>query len=503
MRPRISETLRHALLKACGRLPRRPLEADEPDELRPSSLVELMRARCSACPGQSGLSPLMDGEDALLARLGLIHGAENTLDLQYYIWNNDLTGSLLTLFCLQAADRGVQVRLLIDDLGSKPDDLLLRALDSHPNIDVRLYNPVAWRRLRWFGLLLGAFRLNRRMHNKSLTADGVATILGGRNIGDEYFGANRHVDFHDLDVLCIGEVVPEVAASFELYWQHKLSLPVDAFYQRRLPPDALEDLRAQILRRLEGEYGADYLASVSRRLDAAPSQQAALHFYWGVAQLLYDHPDKTLDKPQAVTLTQQLSPLMADSRHHLDIMSPYFVPGLKGMLWLRERARSGVQIRILTNSLAATDVTAVHAGYARYRWMLLQAGVQLFELRPDPSQHIERKKWLGRSRSSLHAKTFLLDRRFVFVGSLNLDPRSVEINTEIGVLFDNPALAALLGERFEATISRESYALSRRKTGLLWRDVSGVRNWKKEPNTTFRQRLWVRLLQFLPIESQL
>ncbi|MBE9608375.1 phospholipase D family protein [Chitinilyticum piscinae] len=503
MRQRLARTLRFALLKATGRLPQRPQDVHGVEEGVPGLFARLLAERVGAHPGQSGLTPLEDGEEALLARLVLIHNAESTLDLQYYIWRNDLTGTLLLLFCLQAADRGVKVRLLLDDLGSQPGDALLRALDSHPNIEIRLYNPVAWRRWRWVGLLLGALRLNRRMHNKSLTVDRTATIIGGRNIGDEYFGANAQVDFHDLDVLGAGEVVGDVADAFELYWEHRLSLPVEVFYRRPLPESALAAARVQLQQRLEAQHGSGYLQALGERLADASQRQQVAGLYWGKADVLFDHPDKTLAAAPTLTLTEQLQPLMDDSRHQLDIVSPYFVPGLKGVLWLRKQAQRGVGVRILTNSLAATDVTAVHAGYARYRRLLLSAGVQLYELRPDPSQHIVRRKWLGRSRSSLHAKTFVLDQRYVFIGSLNFDPRSMAINTEIGVIFDSPALAARLGERFERLLKQESYALEVRRTGLRWRDVSGVRNWKHEPHTGPLQRLWVGLLQLLPIESQL
>ncbi|WP_051305019.1 phospholipase D family protein [Chitinilyticum litopenaei] len=503
MRQRLARTLRFALLKASGRLPARPHDTQASEESLPGVFARLMAERLDAHAGESGLAPLEEGEEALLARLVLIHNAEATLDVQYYIWRNDLTGTLLTLFLLQAADRGVKVRLLLDDLGTQPDDRVWRALDSHPNIEIRLYNPVAWRRWRLVGLLLGALRLNRRMHNKSLTADRAATIIGGRNIGDEYFGANAQVDFHDLDVLGIGDVVGEVADAFALFWAHRLSLPVEVFYRKPLPGDALATLRVQFQQRLEGHYGTVYLQALGERLALESQRQHGMRLFWGKADVLFDHPDKTLAEAPTLTLSEQLQPLMNDSRHQLDIVSPYFVPGLKGALWLRRQAQRGVQVRVLTNSLAATDVTAVHAGYARYRRLLLKAGVALYELRPDPSQHIVRRKWLGRSRSSLHAKTFVLDRRYVFIGSLNFDPRSVAINTEIGVIFDNAELAARLGERFERLLAQESYALETRRTGLRWRDLSGVRNWQHEPHSTALQRCWVWLLQLLPIESQL
>ncbi|XZG69985.1 phospholipase D family protein [Chitinibacteraceae bacterium HSL-7] len=493
-----------SLLGACAQLPSVPPGTARPTGTAPSPLIESVSHQTEQHPGLSGVSPLRQGRTALLSRLALANAATRSLDVQYYIWHNDLTGRLLLWAILDAADRGVSVRVLLDDLGTNPDDKVLRTLATHDNIEVRLFNPVAWRSWRKLGLVWEVGRLNQRMHNKSFTADGVASIVGGRNVGNEYFEANKQVDFSDLDVVAIGPVVDEVAQAFEEYWQHSRAIPIEAFYRRAPNAEALSQLRTDLGEALLDDRGADYNEHLKAEAERFRQAGASLPFYWGEAHAVYDDPDK-LVRDDARKLTDQLAALANNTEHQLDIISPYFVPKDSGVDWLAERVERGARVRVLTNSLAATDVAAVHAGYSPARQPLLDAGVQLYELKPDPQvRQRKRTKWLGSSRASLHAKSFLFDQRHVFVGSLNLDPRSIDLNTEIGIVIDNAQLAAELTADFEDMIANDAYRLTLDPNGsLLWHDDLDGSVRDTEPQTNWLQRLGVRLMSLLPIKSQL
>ncbi|HSC80722.1 MAG TPA: phospholipase D family protein [Chitinolyticbacter sp.] len=494
-----------SLLAACSSLPARTQEAPAPViDTQDTMLARTARKLADAHADLSGIYPLEHGRDALIARLALAMTAEKTLDLQYYIWHNDVTGRLVTAKVVEAADRGVKVRVLLDDVGSKPDDETLLGLAGHPNIEVRLFNPVSQRWLRTLGMLLEFRRVNRRMHNKSFTADDHVTIVGGRNIGDEYFEANPEIDFSDLDVLAVGPVVAQVETSFDLYWRHERAIPIKAFYPRVDTQAKLAALRVTLAAQQRLDRATGYLQQLQKDALALQLRDATLPFYWGNAQALYDHPDKLTEQPTR-TLIERLAPVATQTDRSLDIVSPYFVPGKGGTAWLVQRVAQGMRVRVLTNSLAATDVGMVHAGYAPYRKPLLKGGVQLYELKPDPAY--PRRKggsgWTGSSRASLHAKSFIFDRRHVFIGSLNLDPRSIELNTEIGILLDSPALADHMADQFDELVADETYRLSLDDGKLQWHDPDSEAVHDHDPETSLLRRLGVDLLRLLPIESQL
>ncbi|WP_148716993.1 phospholipase D family protein [Chitinolyticbacter meiyuanensis] len=494
-----------SLLAACSSLPARTLEAPAPViDTHDTMLARTARKLSDAHAELSGIYPLEHGRDALIARLALAMTAEKTLDLQYYIWHNDVTGRLVTAKVLEAADRGVKVRVLLDDVGSKPDDDTLLALSGHPNIEVRLFNPVSQRWLRTLGMVLEFSRVNRRMHNKSFTADDHVTIVGGRNIGDEYFEANPEIDFSDLDVLAVGPVVAQVETSFDLYWRHQRAIPINDFYPRADTGSKLLDLRKTLAAQQQLDRATGYLQQLEKDALALRLRDASLPFYWGNAQALYDHPDKLTERP-ASTLVERLAPVAAQTDRSLDIVSPYFVPGKGGTAWLVQRAAQGTRVRVLTNSLAATDVGMVHAGYAPYRKPLLKGGISLYELKPDPANPRPKggSGWTGSSRASLHAKSFIFDRRYVFIGSLNLDPRSIELNTEIGILLDSPALADHMADQFDELVADKAYRLTLDDGNLQWHEPDGDAVHGHDPETSLLRRIGVDLLRLLPIESQL
>lgn len=459
----------------------------------------------SAHPGKSGIYPLRDARDAFAARAFLAETADRCLDVQYYIWRKDNTGTLLFEALHKAADRGVRVRLLMDDNNTSGLDTTLAALDSHPNIEVRLFNPFVIRKPRALGYLTDFPRLNRRMHNKSFTADNQATIIGGRNVGDEYFGATDGVLFADLDVVAIGPVVNETSDSFDRYWASGSSYPVD----RLLPPATsapLAELAAEALRIEGSPEAAAYASSLRESTFVRDLFQGSLELEWAVARMVSDDPAKGLGlaAPEAL-LSEKLKQALGEPVTQLRLVSPYFVPTAVGVDWLVGLTKRGVQIQILTNSLEATDVAFVHAGYAKRRKALLKAAITLYELRratTSPGQK-ERAGSMGSSGSSLHAKTFSVDHARVFIGSFNFDPRSAKLNTEMGFVLESPAIAGQMDAVFRDRVPSDAYEVRLSASGQLYwveRRGEGPLRHDTEPGTSVWQRAWIRFLAVLPIE---
>jgi putative cardiolipin synthase len=474
----------------------------------------------AAHPGQSGLYPLQYGVEAFVARLVLAEAAEKSLDVQYYIWHDDQTGKLLTEGLLRAADRGVRVRLLLDDLGTSADDAGLLMLDAHPRIEVRLFNPVATRKARGLGMLLDFERVNRRMHNKSFTADNRVGIVGGRNIGDEYFEARSDLDFGDLDAMTIGPVVGEISTAFDLYWNSPAAFPVAALSREQPAPESTVLARAALTAYVERQRDSAYVQALRQSRLANQLRSGEVPFFWGRAWLVHDDPAKIASDPGdvATALLPRLKPAMDGMHAELLVVSPYFVPGKAGVAWLGGLVARGIKVKVLTNSLASSDVSAVHAGYAKYREPLLRAGVELYEAKPDAGmrsqgeQGNKRATGLpGSSRASLHAKVFGFDRRTVFVGSLNLDPRSVKLNTEIGVVFESPELGRMLADGMERAAKTSAWRLvlstpesgsSPRIEWVAHEDGREVRL-TSEPRVSAWRRFGVWFMSLLPIEAQL
>jgi putative cardiolipin synthase len=498
-----------SLMAGCASLP--------PPEVRPATtaladtagtrLGRAVAADVAANPGKTGIHPLPEGNAAFAARVLFAAAAEKSLDVQYYIWHGDQVGYLLFEALWQAAERGVRVRLLLDDLNTGGLDPTIAALDAHPNIEVRLYNPLMQRGVRMLNFVTDFTRVNRRMHNKSFTVDNQVSVVGGRNIGNEYFGAGSGVVFADLDVIAVGAAVPEVSKEFDLYWNSPSAYPAAKFVGTP-GPDGAAELKARFAATRadpESVAFAEAVRSTSLVRDLL-GRQLALE--WTSALVVYDDPAKTLDTTARtdVLLFPELVRTIGRPEKTFDLISPYFVPGDEGTVNLATLASQGVKVRIFTNSLASSEGSVVHAGYAKRREDLLRAGVQLYEIKPTATReaHHEKVKFGSSSSTGLHAKTFAVDRSRVFVGSFNFDQRSALLNTEMGLVIDSPTLARRLAERFDTAAPLGAYEVRLGADGrtLEWieRTAAGETRYDTEPGTTWFQRRSVDFYSILPID---
>lgn len=417
--------------------------------------------------GRSGFYLLSENLQAFLLRRQLIRRAKKTIDLQYYYFHGDTTGHLLAEQLIKAANQGVRVRVLLDDIDTLGADESIRILNAHPDIEIRLFNPFKFRGLlRYIELLTNLEVVGRRMHNKAMTVDNTLSIIGGRNIGDIYFSADPEQLVLDIDLLTIGPVVNDISSSFDEYWNSQWAVPVDDLYSKPDSHRALKKIRHYLHRYVQDVLKTDFITAIENQDNHYSLLE--LPIVWADAQLFSDSPSKV----NSFTDIEQVDSELADAksvdakkqvwldqlRHELDkakqevvLISPYFVPGGLGVSWLKQLVQKGVSVSVITNSLAATDVVAVHVGYSRYRKALLRAGIKLYELKP--TLHAREKphfKLLSAgSRTSLHAKTVIIDRQKVFIGSANLDPRSKNLNTEMGLLVNNKNLAQQVAGVFD------------------------------------------------------
>ncbi len=441
------------LLTGCGSLPPNVGKVDSvalpPD---PQSPLVQIAARSTPDPVLTGMRLLPIGAFSLDTRVQLANRATRSLDVQYYHFENDATGRLLMKALRDAASRGVRVRLLIDDLYAGHADGMLRGLVSFPNVEVRLFNPFCCARqsgpaAKVIASLFDFGRLNHRMHNKLFIADGVMVVAGGRNIADEYFLRSQEANFVDMDAFVVGAAVREFSAIFDRYWNSEVVYPIEAIGEpighkaaRRAAFDA--ELASQPMGPPLDVPATDVLGygPLAEELDAG---QVGLH--WGPARAFADPPEKLLSGSPKVafetSVTNSVMMAIWEAKEELVVTSPYMIPGEMGMESIRRLAANRVKMVVVTNSLAATDEPLVHSGYARYRPQLLDAGVDLYELSPTRTQTGQRLGMFGSSLGRLHAKTAVIDRHLVFVGSMNLDPRSASANTELGMFIDSAPLA--------------------------------------------------------------
>ena len=453
----------------------------------------------------SGVVPLLDGADAFAARIALIRKAEVALDVQYYIWQRDATGLILLNELRLAAERGVRVRLLLDDNGIIGLDEDLAALDEAPNVEVRLFNPFVYRQVKELGYIFDFVRLNRRMHNKSLTADGAVSILGGRNIGDVYFGFPGDLQLIDTDVMVAGKAAADVGSDFDRYWQSDSAHPISNIVASAAA-GALQRLVFDASQAAKTEDGKRYFSTMATSRVVGDLVAGRLEFEWTAVTLVSDDPAKGLGKAKDRDLLfPQLLSLISTPTHSVDLVSAYFIPGKAFKNRLQQLADKGIRVRILTNSQAATDVALVHSSYVKYRAGLLASGIELYELKPEYSITDEPDtQGLYSSRASLHSKSLAIDENRIFIGSFNFDPRSVFLNTEMGVVIDSPRLAKNLADAFVEIFQNASYQPVLTQEGtVVWDEIeiSGttVRH-DTEPRTTpvSRMALWVSGL--FPIE---
>lgn len=493
-----------ALLTGCAGLPplpERPLSrAVEPATQGPIGRAASRLARQH--PGKTGIVPLSDGRDAFATRIALARAAVRSIDIQTFIWHADATGTLLLDEVLRAAERGVRVRLLLDDANTLGLDPTLQLLASHPNLDLRLYNPFVGRGSRALGYLTDFTRLNHRMHNKSFTVDNVITVVGGRNIADEYYEVGEETGMVDLDVVAVGQAVAAVSAEFDLYFNSASAYPARAILtQVRPEPRVALAERARAVR--ESPASARF-GDLALRLPVARSMQdGTFEPEWVDVTVVHDDPSKTLN-PEArdeVLLLPKLQAAFGKPVRSLDLISPYFVPGEPGTAALAALARSGVRVRVVTNSLAATDEKSVHSGYIKRREALLRAGVQLLELKPEATAIRDRAKDIGSgSKAGLHAKTYAVDGRSIFVGSFNFDPRSARLNTEMGLVIDSAKLATRLATVVDGAFPSLAYRLALGDDGQIqWFDADG-RVHHTDPGSRWWERLIVQIGAWLPIE---
>lgn len=507
-------------LGSCAALPPMPprTETHALDPAAPTALAQRVAAERGPA-GTSGVRLVAGGADAFATLQFLADSATRTLDLQYYAILNDSSSRVLFQRVRAAADRGVRVRLLLDDLSTADTDDGLIRLTRHPRIEVRLYNPLPGGRglaiTKVLSSLHDAARINSRMHNKVAVADNALAMTGGRNIGDHYFLQGGKANFVDLDVLVAGPVVQQLSRTFDRFWNSELAYPADAI----IPPRAAEP------RAPAASAASAPGAAASAPLDAPDTLPAAegeavarrlaelragpLGLQWSPARLLADAPSKSRkegDVDPDETMFDDLGALLASARERVLIVTPYFVPGDKGMAMIRALRERGVRVRVLTAALAATDAPIVHVGYSRYRKPLLALGVELYELRPEAT--LPRQPAGGvHSRTNLHAKAFAIDGRTLLIGSMNLDPRSDRHNTEMGVLVRNPALAGELERLMDAVCRDGAYRITVNGDGALrWmaREADGSeRALTDEPRVPAWKRWGLRLLAPLAPETML
>lgn len=476
-----------------------------PVEIAQTELDKIIEPLWQENPGKNGLVLLQDNLDAFAIRAVTAKEAGRSLDVQYYIWHDDLTGHLLDLELLRAADRGVRVRMLLDDMNVHGKDSTLAALDMHPNIEIRLFNPTLARASgfsRGVEMLLRIFSVNRRMHNKAWIADGRVAIVGGRNIGDEYFNASSNTNFFDIDLMISGSAVSEASAIFDDFWNSEAVVPLSAL---ATPPEqAINNLRKFMEQRLSSFDAQPYIEKLHSSSNIKAIYGGFRPVYWSSEVHVYSDPaGKAFGKERFRWLLHDLMSIWKDADKSLELISPYFVPGQDGLEIFQYLRDKGSSVKILTNSLAATDVMLSHSGYVPYRKPLLEAGIQLYELKPfgEPD-----KSLLGSSGASLHTKAFLVNGTTAFVGSFNFDPRSVRLNTEMGVVFEEPSIVAELEEEFKRrTQDGYSYDVVLKDGEIEWRDnaTSPPTIWEHDPHTGWWQRTITKVMSWLPIESQL
>ncbi len=456
--------------------------------------------------GKSAFVPLVDGNDALGARLRLIKAAERTIDAQYFLVKPDLAGALFAQALVDAADRGVRVRLLIDDVFTTANDDQIAYLGSHDNIEVRLFNPLSRNSAKVMNFVLDFQRVNRRMHNKSLTIDNAMSIIGGRNIAEEYYQIHTDAEFADFDLLCAGPVAREITRTFDTFWNDSFAVPVEAFVARATDTESQRTGR-EIDERADRAANDLYRRAINSTY-LKDVLSGRIRPYFADVRVVTDSPDK-LRVPVREgerRLADAIRREMDASTSEVIIVTPYFVPRREGAAFYKSLTARGVRVRVVTNSLASTNHAYVHGGYARYRMELLKAGVELHEVRADAAQILGEVPADSAIKLTMHTKVAIFDRKRLFVGSLNFDPRSIEINTELGLFIANKAMAEEFAQKVEEDLRDYTYTLSVDEDNVLTWTYSGFGRTEvhfTDPGAGFLRRLVAGVTRLLPVEGQL
>ena len=505
---------------ACSTLPKQipqPIEYAFDTETKQTALAQIVLPLREQNPNLTGYRVLYDPLEALAARIHLIDKAEKTLDLQYYIWDNDRIGALALDSIIKAADRGVKVRLLMDDNNAKKMEGIYLALDQHKNIDVRLYNPYRFRHYRAMDMVLDLKRINRRMHNKSFIADNQIALIGGRNMSNHYYNVSDNYQFSDVDVMLVGSASDEIIHSFDEYWNDDYAFPVKQIVNSRHYSLRFEGLKQQLDEHSQSINVQNYLNLANRSHAFEQWLNSGIQLDWVKAEVVNDSPSKIRAKAKKEQhLNFQLLKHLEKPEQSVDIISAYFVPEKKGEKALSELAQNNIHVRVLTNSFNANDVSLVHAFYSKYRKNLLKGDVELYEflsvpetenLNANTDEIAEKAKvsLKGLSRSSLHAKLMAIDQKQVFIGSFNFDPRSAYLNTEIGVLLDSPNLAKSVHQTMDQNLSKYAYKLALNANNKInWkikRHDGSTKPYLKEPKMKWWQKAGIKVISWLPIEG--
>lgn len=502
-----------AMLQGCASLPP-PVAApvsqafDRPAETR---LGQQVLAAAQSHAGESGFLILDTGQQAFLQRAALIEAAERSIDAQYYIWNSDVSGGYLARRLLLAADRGVRVRLLLDDINVAGRDPVIAALDHHPNIEVRIYNPSAVRSGpgKWLAFVADFRRMNRRMHNKTFVVDAALGIAGGRNIGDEYFDLHEQVNFRDRDVLAMGPIVRAMSANFDAYWNSVWSYPISRLVSAAVNGQDFAAQLAQARTEATDTTGLTHAPVQDAAAARAAVLQALVNASWAPAELVFDAPvqDMQAAADQPKQTAQALRRLVEQTDSEILIESAYFILGADQLDELAGLRARGVRVAALTNSLASNDLVTNHAGYARWRPAMLAQGLELHELRPDAAAcgvWITATNYCDKGAVSLHAKSAVFDRRTLYIGSFNVNLRSIYLNGETVLIIHSPALAQRVAADIETGMAPDnSWQVSQDADGHLHWSSGAGKVWSQEPTVGWWQRFKSGLFSLLPIEKYL
>jgi len=458
----------------------------------------------------SGLRLLNLPHEAFRARFGFAHLSEKTLDLQYYLWKGDLTGQLLLYRALEAADRGVQVRLLIDDIYHKGRDVTYGAIDTHPNFEIRVYNPIGNRGAgRGANFVYRKGKLDHRMHNKIFLVDSAVAILGGRNIGDDYFGVDAKANFRDLDVLAVGPAAKEAGAAFDTYWNSPAAVPISVLLKKPIPDEQLERGREELRASLDDLDGLPYTVPKKPEEVLEILKTMAGEMEWARTEIVIDSLDRFQGGSESafVELTDEM---LRTAEHDIVVETAYLIPAKEGIARAAEAVERGLRIRMLTNSMRSNNHSTVHAHYQKYRKRLIEAGVELYEFRPDPElleYFKQMESRIAKSHAGIHTKAFVVDGRVSLVGSYNMDPRSRIWNSEIGLLVHSEEFAAKVLEFFERGMDpANSYRVTldeNRKLEWTTKGPDGPVVWRREPNSSAWKRFTLRVMSWIPMEKEL